>query len=1097
MAGSRRALTGAILLALITLLSPFASAHLQSVAGPGTPISSTGVPAPTAFGPAAIPHALPVSAASGAAIPPEDALLHAVRASGAPSRDVFLPDLAPRTTRLGNVNVPLYPSAPAPVGIGAFGVINTTGTPRAEMYESPSFDGQLTLNSASVFQLGDGSPNDLAAQLNTVLFNGTLQGNSTNEFWTQNVILYSDRTDLLSFIDNLWDFSNPSLVFPSDALLNHSANGSEFGDQIYVGLGPVLNLTMPFTVDLYNNASVTDVTTTDGSNGSVTLPYDQLWFNYSVWKSGAWVAGGAYDWVVLNSQNLSAPLSVLPDPEFQVNGASLIGPGYIPDDAEWVLTGVAGGTVTSVDALNAAMNLWWWNLSEGAYQNVPSAYNFGSETGENLQGVATWYDGSDTVHLDAGPTLLTPLWNESPSSSPGFETISGTLTPSNAFIFLNTSTDPSTPLDPYWASWVPVPLSGILDVQVPIGNYTGVILLSNFDPVTFFLNTSDPASWNLTVSLRSDPYQGIYTPLIAWDNAQLAAISLGGDGSASDPYEIANDEYGALSGEFADLNEFDFALWPGILIAHTTAHVDINDAAPFQVNYEEVLEEFVEPLGLPLSNDLGIELYGTTSVSIVGAPLLTGWYSQYQYGFPAANVIAWNTSDTLVANNVFNSEGDSVLLFGGSGNVVSGNWFTQTYGSSYDNGLSPLGLFEEESGDTIYNNYFATSIGASSPDYSIYTETYYSSTAASFTDAWNVSEAPSGWVNLVNGYSLSGSIVGGTWIGGNFWLGFTGEIPWNDFGAIENGGDYLPLTDPTTSAYATLTFEASGLPQGTSWSVALNGVLSTSTTPWINVTLANGSYTFQVTPVAGFVVSPSSGTETLSGTAITVDVSFVVPTAGPWTVTFVELGLPAGTTWTVTLGGTMIASQLELITFAATNGSYPYSVTPPAAYVASPSSGTAVVAGADPDAVDVAMTPDLGWLAGVVTPTRAQVWVDGAEIPVNVTSGAFNVSEPVGTFALEATDAGYVAQFNNVTVAPAQSAVVAFTLYPTTSSAPVTSAFLAGMNGIAVAALGALLVIFFIATLYFAATRRPTLVLRPESPPPGGPSDATRGPKSP
>ena len=88
------------------------------------------------------------------------------------------------------------------------------------------------------------------------------------------MILYSDRTSLLSFIDNVWDFSTPQISLPSDAILNHSANGTQIGNALYVGLGPVVNVTFPFTVDLYNNASIADVTTTNGTHGNVTLPYD-------------------------------------------------------------------------------------------------------------------------------------------------------------------------------------------------------------------------------------------------------------------------------------------------------------------------------------------------------------------------------------------------------------------------------------------------------------------------------------------------------------------------------------------------------------------------------------------------------------------------------------------------------------------------------------------------------------------------------------------------------------------------------------------------------------------------------------------------------
>ena len=146
----------------------------------------------------------------------------------------------------------------------------------------------------------------------------------------------------------------------------------------------------------------------------------------------------------------------------------------------------------------------------------------------------------------------------------------------------------------------------------------------------------------------------------------------------------------------------------------------------------------------------------------MGASLITGWYWSGPAG-SAANLIVWNSTHTLVANT-FVSEGDSILMFGGTDNVVPGDRFTQTYrgrvrqralpyralrGGVGRHGLQQLTTSPRPWGPTV-------------PDFTIYTETSYSSTSASWYDLWNVSEEPSTWVNPVNGYSLSGSIVGGT-----------------------------------------------------------------------------------------------------------------------------------------------------------------------------------------------------------------------------------------------------------------------------------------------------------------------------------------------
>jgi len=64
--------------------------------------------------------------------------------------------------------------------------------------------------------------------------------------------------------------------------------------------------------------------------------------------------------------------------------------------------------------------------------------------------------------------------------------------------------------------------------------------------------------------------------------------------------------------------------------------------------------------------------------------------------------------------------------------------------------------------------------------------------------------------------------------------------------------------------------------------------------------------------------------------------------------TFTESNLTAGTSWSVTLGGQTLTSTTATITFTAlVNGSYPYTVSAVAGFLANPSSGTVTVAGAD------------------------------------------------------------------------------------------------------------------------------------------------------
>ena len=64
-----------------------------------------------------------------------------------------------------------------------------------------------------------------------------------------------------------------------------------------------------------------------------------------------------------------------------------------------------------------------------------------------------------------------------------------------------------------------------------------------------------------------------------------------------------------------------------------------------------------------------------------------------------------------------------------------------------------------------------------------------------------------------------------------------------------------------------------------------------------------------------------------------------------YTVTFSETGLPAGTTWSITLGGSTQSSSGSTISFTEGNGSYSFSVGSVSGYQASPSSGTVAING--------------------------------------------------------------------------------------------------------------------------------------------------------
>jgi len=144
----------------------------------------------------------------------------------------------------------------------------------------------------------------------------------------------------------------------------------------------------------------------------------------------------------------------------------------------------------------------------------------------------------------------------------------------------------------------------------------------------------------------------------------------------------------------------------------------------------------------------------------------------------------------------------------------------------------------------------------------------------------------------------------------------------------------------------TVTFTESGLPSGTQWSVTLNGTTKSSTTNTISFTEPNGTYSFSISSINGYSVSPSSGSITVNGASVNQAITFKAVTPSIYTVTFTESGLPSGTQWSVTLNGTTKSSTT--ITFTVPNGEYNYSVASPilvngVEYVAAEPSGTVTV----------------------------------------------------------------------------------------------------------------------------------------------------------
>ncbi|MGC8608723.1 MAG: thermopsin family protease, partial [Thermoplasmata archaeon] len=351
---------------------------------------------------------------------------------------LFLPNRHPDMSYSNGVVTPLYNFAPAPMGLGFFGLTNKSGTLTGSNYYAQSFEATVRINNLSVFNLANDGPRSLTFQLNTVTANTTLFGYSNYSFWTQNVATYSTRTGILQFEDNIWNFSSPTAMMTSNAIENSTGQIYPYPG-VHIAIGPAYYLPAPFVLHLYLNTSE--------MNGN-----NVVYFNYSIPTIGA---SGTYDRVTFNSTyGITKPKYTAPPSYFRVSGTQTA-PNGLLYDAEIMLGGPGGGSTTTVMDMNGTFDLKYIAaenpmavsppppppkspppmVSAKNYVNVPSAFDFGTDTGETSVGMAVSWNEMDQAVLTAGPSLLYGMWNI--SGSPEMEQFSGSVNPSNAFLFVS------------------------------------------------------------------------------------------------------------------------------------------------------------------------------------------------------------------------------------------------------------------------------------------------------------------------------------------------------------------------------------------------------------------------------------------------------------------------------------------------------------------------------------------------------------------------------------------------------------------------------------------------------------------------------------
>jgi thermopsin len=562
-----------------------------------------------------------------------------------------------------------------------------------------------------------------------------------------------------------------------------------------------------------------------------------------------------------------------------------------------------------------------------------------------------------------------------------------------------------------FAEWAP--LVDVTTIHLSPGiSYELEAGFSNYDVVEHVTGAlTGPLTW--TVTLTRDTSRGIYTPLWAWTNAQLPSISSGGDGTSANPYILVNDQTAPIDDIFWVLNDWTFPVFSGVYLMNTTASVEIVDAAPMTVG--------VPYLDVPTTDAMPYWFWQVSNVSIVDSVLPgTWWFFLLDVEYitedaeTPAEISFWNSSHNEVVDNLIDYDVMGLWLYGGTDNTIWGNTVVAL--------TPPLTRAPAPPAAPPYNGITEAETGDL-----IYNNAFL-----------NPDVAIVGYPILAQEYEFN-----------DFAVFFTPELNNNTWN----------ITPEAASVVA----HVMGFPEE-----PLVGSIA-------NTPLQGGNYWSDY----GLPFNPlgvrynESGYIPVGGDYAPLPAGALVGNVS--TVEFIESGLPAGTTWSVSVDGWEIESSTGEISFFLTNGPYEYTVGAITGFNASPSLGSPDVTGAK--TIPIVFTFASGTISGTVVPTTATVDVDGA--PVTVTDGAFSTTVSAGLNSIVASSPGYLTYYNNVSVsggATTTQKISLISLSPTPKTTP-TSTYLSPLAYGLIGILAVLAVVFLLIALSRGGRR--------SSPPPG------------
>ncbi len=226
---------------------------------------------------------------------------------------------------------------------------------------------------------------------------------------------------------------------------------------------------------------------------------------------------------------------------------------------------------------------------------------------------------------------------------------------------------------------------------------------------------------------------------------------------------------------------------------------------------------------------------------------------------------------------------------------------------------------------------------------------------------------------------------------------------------------YNFATDLMQKTY-NLSFKETGLSKDTSWYVQVNGVEYGSSTQYLNVSLINGTYFFQVLNSGSLVSVPTGGHETISGSVVIRNLTFVQG----YKVNFVENELPIGTSWYITSWNytqTTFSNQISLLF---PSGNYTFTVKSGDPNFYGSSDAFTVKVSSTTQTVNVNFTRGTFNVTFVETglPAQGYQWSVTTGNITNATTGtSLNFSLPGGDYTFNIHPSGrYVGNYTSLTI---------------------------------------------------------------------------------